>query len=109
MRLLKWEELVWVIVSIPKTEAELMIKVAAKHNLRPVNGTPHMFSKNETKSFPIEDTDNTFVLENIVSPDSIINLKEITGILTREEIAMEEIFEETKKRIEQDKKNKKSG
>jgi hypothetical protein len=63
-RFIEWEDLPWIIVSIPFYEKENMEQVAAACRLRIVNGIPAMISREEITPFPV-DTLQTFTIEHI--------------------------------------------
>lgn len=107
MRLLNWEGIIWGIVSIPKTEIDLIKEVAEKNGLKLVSGTPHAFTQEGIKPFPIKDSDGTFVLENISGHRIYANDSENTNkILDKEKSEVEKIFTEAEQRTKQAKSRK---
>ncbi len=63
MRILNWQGMKWVLVSIPLTEKHLMEKAADECGLRVANGIPTMISGTGTHFFPAN-SGNVFTLEN---------------------------------------------
>lgn len=85
MRLLNWEGIIWGIVSIPKTEIDLMEEVAEKNGLRLINGIPCVFTQGGMELFPIKGIERVFTLENIPShPIYADNPGEVNKILAKE-------------------------
>lgn len=107
MRLVNWEGTIWSIVSIPKTEIDLMKKVAAKNGLRLAKGTPQMFTQGGKKPFPIKDNERIFTLENVTGHPVYANdPKNINNILAKEMTEMERIFAEAEHQTKKEAKNK---
>lgn len=64
VRILEWEEIQWVIVSIPIKEKHLMERAAQVNRLRVADGVPTVFSGRGANQFPISN-ERVFTLENI--------------------------------------------
>lgn len=69
LRLINWQLLRWVMVSIPEEDRHLMDRAAGANGLRVANGTPHIISGDgkggvTTDKFPAEG-DHVFTLENV--------------------------------------------
>ncbi len=64
MRVLEWQDMLWVIVSIPIGEKAHMERVAQVNGLRVANGVPTMLSGDGVHRFPVSN-DRVFTLENI--------------------------------------------
>lgn len=63
LRILKWSEMVWVVVSIPISDKHLMEEVASKCGLRIANGVPTILSSSGDEQFPVNN-ERVFTLEN---------------------------------------------
>lgn len=64
MRLLDWQDMLWVIISIPIAEKVNMERVAQVNGLRVANGVPTMFAGGDVHHFPVSN-DRIFTLENV--------------------------------------------
>lgn len=96
MRMVKWQDMVWVIVSIPRSEMNLMSSVVEKNGLRLARGIPHIFSSKGKEHFPIKDSERVFTLENTSNHPAYTNDSNIIKELSKEEHSrIEEIFKET--------------
>ena len=67
MRLIEWQDLQWLIVSIPESEKVFMERAAAAHGLCVRDGVViAMLTGGSVQTFPVKNP-NVFVLENITS------------------------------------------
>lgn len=64
LRIIKWEDITWVIVSIPITEKAKMESVAKVSGLRIANGVPMMIDSKGRRRFPASN-ERVFTLENV--------------------------------------------
>ena len=64
IHLYKWENLLWIFVSIPITDKRYMDEVAAENNLKLVSGVPNLISSEGVKTFPFGPAKNIFIIEN---------------------------------------------
>lgn len=107
MRLRKWEDILWAIVSIPKNDIEIMQNVAKETGLKIADGLPCIISSGKMKRFPIKNSKNVFTLEN--STDHPIHKRKIAFKdipKTIKEMEIEEDIEIEKIFAEIDKKNR---
>lgn len=69
LRMIKWEGLVYALISIPKEEREYMTRAAAANGLRIANGYPTMLSGDGKGNLKVEHfparSDSVFTLENV--------------------------------------------
>ena len=77
MRLIDWNDIMWVIISIPIEEKNLMEAVADECGLRIADGIPTMISGGGVERFPISN-ERIFTLENksghlVYRNDPVIN------------------------------------
>jgi len=63
MHIIEWEELMFIMVSIPISDKHLMERMMQVHHLRAANGIPIMFGGPEIVAFPIEG-ERVFTMEN---------------------------------------------
>jgi hypothetical protein len=63
MRIIEWEELTWVMVSIPISDKGLMEKAAQVSGLRVADGVPTMLQGGGVSHFPVSN-ERVFTLEN---------------------------------------------
>ncbi|MCX6765762.1 MAG: hypothetical protein NT136_02275 [Candidatus Moranbacteria bacterium] len=82
LKAFKWEEIIWIMISIPKEKSHLMEKVATECGLRIVNRIPTLIGGGAADSFPANN-DNVFTLENTPGRPTYSNdptkLKQILG------------------------------
>lgn len=64
LHIIKWEDLVWGLISIPIEDRSKMERAAAANGLRIANGVPFMIGPNGPSRFPVENN-RIFTLENI--------------------------------------------
>lgn len=62
--LINWEDIIWILVSIPKEDAPLAEKIAEECGLRFADGVPTIFASEGLTQFPVNEP-NLFTLENI--------------------------------------------
>lgn len=67
LRIMNWEEMQWVMVSIPAADKGLMEAAAAKHGMRVADGVPILVSAEGIKRFPA-DNDRVFHLAAALTP-----------------------------------------
>ena len=93
---INWQDMNWVVVSIPKEYMELAKKVATEVGLRIADGVPHVITARQVYVFPMN-TENVFTLEN-VSGHEVYNGNEerIMELLAEESQEIEEIFDKHK-------------
>jgi len=64
MALLKWEEMKWAIICIPRSQEHLVPPILAELGLRIADGVPTCISSAGTTFFPIQQP-NVFTIENV--------------------------------------------
>lgn len=64
--IINWEDIIWILVSIPKEDAPLAGKMAEECGLRIADGVPTIIASEGVTQFPVNET-NVFTLENIPS------------------------------------------
>lgn len=99
LRMFEWEDMKWIIVSVPKTEMDILKKVAHECGLKIADGVPTVFGSGKIETFPINN-ERVFTLENL--PDSPFygaDRKKIKELLAEERRKMEKIFHEAEQRI----------
>lgn len=69
MRVLDWQDIKWMIVSIPFGEKVNMETIAQEHGLYATNNIPDIFTGDEVHSFPVSN-DRVFTLKNIPNHSS---------------------------------------
>lgn len=63
--IINWEDIIWILVSIPKEDAPLAGKIAEECGLRFADGVPTIITSEGLAQFPVNET-NLFTLENIL-------------------------------------------
>ncbi|NTW13785.1 MAG: hypothetical protein HGA31_02010 [Candidatus Moranbacteria bacterium] len=64
MRIIRWEDIVWALISIPIKERSYVEKAVRSFGLRIANGVPTMLSGGKAERFPYEN-ERTFTFENV--------------------------------------------
>jgi len=62
--LINWEDIIWMLISIPKGDAPLAGKIAEECGLRFADGVPTIIASEGIVQFPVNES-NLFTLENI--------------------------------------------
>jgi hypothetical protein len=77
LRFIKWSDMVWVMMSIPIEDKNLVEDIAKECGLRIANGVPTMFTGNVIQQFPVNN-ERIFTFENssghpVYRNDPIVN------------------------------------
>ena len=64
LHVINWQNMIWMLVSIPRECMSLAKKIAAESGLRIVDGIPTIITPEGTQPFPMG-SDNVFALENV--------------------------------------------
>jgi hypothetical protein len=62
MRFMRWCELIWVIVSVPRTDETALRVMTREMEMKIADGVPHMFGSGSVQVFPITGP-NVYTLE----------------------------------------------
>jgi len=94
LHVINWQNMIWMLVSIPRECMSLAKKIAAESGLKIVDGIPTIITPGKTQPFPIG-SDNVFTLENI--PGHAVyghGLDEIKRLLVQENEEIRKITED---------------
>jgi len=94
LHVIEWQNMLWMVVSIPRQYMNLAKKIAAESGLRIADGIPTIITPGGTQPFPI-DSDNVFTLENV--PGHAIyehEFGEIEKLLAQENEEITEILDD---------------
>jgi hypothetical protein len=64
LHIIEWQNMTWMVISIPREYMDLAKKIAAKSGLRIADGIPTIITSKRIQPFPM-DSDNVFTLENV--------------------------------------------
>lgn len=98
IHLVEWEKIAWAIISIPKSEMDLMEKVANETGLRITNKVSKIVTGRGIQIFPINIPDS-FYFENVIDhPVYGNNLEKTKRILEDEQKEIKEILRKAKEK-----------